>query len=132
MSVGGNNMLSFDEFPPNLRLVDTQIEHMSLQELQNIFELAEKTLLPYEFKRYHRCFWTAVNRARANPSKTSLQNVVNHLEDYKRALGRQYSNQHNMRVLLKYNEVERDIQYLSTQYELQRKSRPYFLGPRYN
>lgn len=124
-------MLNFDRFPIECRYDDGTIEQMSLQDLEQAFTRASTMLFDNEFRHWEQCMWSAIARVRNKPSKASLQSVVNSLEDYKRNLGRQYAAQHNMRVLLKYNEVERDIRWLVGQYELDRKSKPYFLGPKY-
>lgn len=124
-------MISFREFPIECQYDDGRIAEMSLTELQNAFTNAEKVLFADELRRWQQCMWSAIERVRANPSKATLQSVLEHLEEYKRRLGRQYNSQYSMRTMLKYNEVERDIRWLSGQYELNRKSKPYFLGPRY-
>lgn len=124
-------MLSFAEFPTLLQFTDNDIRIMSLEDIEIAFTHASKMLLNDELKRWQQCMWSAIERARNHSSNATMQKVLDHLEEYKRNLGRQYSVQHNMRTLLKYNEVERDIRWLTAQYVLKRKSRPYFLDAKY-
>lgn len=124
-------MISFNEFPIDCQYDDGKLAEMSLDDLEWAFKQASMLLGGYELERWQRCMWSAIERVRHNPSKASLQNVLDHLEERKRSLGRQYNCNHSIKVMLKYNEIERDIRWLCGQYELQRRSRPYFLGPRY-
>jgi hypothetical protein len=121
-------MINFFEFPTELQYADGQIERMTLDDLERAFYMAGKLLLADDLKRWQQCMWSAMERVRTNSSKANMQKVLDHLEDYKRRLGRQYAVHHNMRTLLKYNEIECDIRWLVVQYELERKSKPYFLS----
>ena len=62
----------------------------------------------------------------------ALQEAVNHLEDYKRRLGRNFdkAKKHDDRVRYfnLYNECENCIQMLSQKYHLTRKYKPYKLS----
>lgn len=62
----------------------------------------------------------------------AIQEAVNHLEDYKRRLGRNFdrANTHKDRVYYfnRYNECENCIQMLVQKYHLTRKYRPYKLS----
>lgn len=64
--------------------------------------------------------------------QTSLQEAVNHLEDYKRRLGRNFdrATTHHERVYFfnRYNECENCIQMLVQKYHLIRKYLPYKLS----
>lgn len=124
-------MISFAEFPEELRLRDHDIEHMSLKDLSRVFYKAEILLFGEERTRWQCAFWNAVTRVRHHSTRSSLQNVVDRLEEHKRQLGRAYARQHSILTLLKYNETERDIRWLAGEYELKRSSKPYFLGPKY-
>ena len=124
-------MLSFAKFPIDCQYDDGAIEQMSLSDLEWAFKQAKMLLGADEFTTWERCMWSAIERVRHNPSKVTLQKIVDDLEEQKRALGRQYSATHNMRTMIKYNDIERDIRWLVGQYELTRRSKPYFLGPRY-
>lgn len=124
-------MINFDNYPKLLQFTDEEISQMSLEDLSIAFKHAEKMLFGNNLSRWQQCMWSAIERVRHNPSKATLQTVLDHLEDHKRALGRQYATKHNMRVLLKYNEVERDIRWLVSQYALDRQSQPYLLKPKY-
>ena len=124
-------MISFDNYPDELKVDDYTLSCMTLDDLQQLFIRAKALLLVDDFKYWQTRIWSAIERVRNNPSRSTMQTVVEHLEEYKRRLGRQYSASYSIRTALKYNEVERDIRFLCKQYEVVRKSKPYFLGPRY-
>ena len=124
-------MISFNEFPLECRYDDGRLAEMSLKELQQCFDNAKLLLFGKEYRRWEQCMWSAIERARANPSKQQMQNVLDRLEEYKRNLGRRYNVNKEIEIMLKYNEIERDIRWLQGQYELERRSKPYFLGPKY-
>lgn len=124
-------MLNFSDFPVSLQYYDAEIGKMSIEQLAKEFEYARTMLLADDYKRWQQRMWSAIERVRTHPSSATMQKVVDHLEEYKRRLGRQYAAQHNMRILLRYNEVETDIQWLVSQYECIRSSKPYYLSPKY-
>lgn len=124
-------MISFSKFPEELRFDDTMIRDMTLYDISEAFKCAELYLYGNELTEWQQCMWSAIARVRHNPATNTMQSVLNTLEEYKRRLGRQYDATHDIRTMLKYNEIERDIRWLCGQYSLRRNSKPYYLGPKY-
>lgn len=124
----------WQQLPADLQLSDGAIKALSLKQTEELFATAERAGVLEDFAQL---FWDAVGRI--NASKSSLQECVYLLEEHKRQYGRRYANlkepdykswlynYQRKRLATKYNELEYQIRWLVEQYELNRKTKPYFL-----
>ena len=131
-------MLSWTSLPNNLQLKDRDFTSLTLGEVKDFFELAQKEHCVNDFATL---FFESYSRAKASATRNNVQTLVDTLEDYKRYLGRAYARtKHRVKTLgalsllpkmwtyaFEYNECEYQIQWLLTQYECTRHSKPYFL-----
>ena len=119
--------MNIDKIPQLIRLSDYRLANLSLRALANAFKIAQQYFSDEDFEKWQQEVWSGIERARLHPSAATMQNVVDHLEGYKRRLGRQFAATHDVYVALKYNEIERDIRWLTAQYECIRSSKPYYI-----
>lgn len=119
-----------NELPEILNLSNYDLKHISLKDTEFLFKQAKKLGVLDEFTDQ---FWTALSISKA--SKPSLQECVYLLEEQKRQLGRKYdkmrSSDNNKErrnyVATKYNEIEHQIRWLISTFDLYRTSEPYLL-----
>lgn len=119
-----------NELPEILNPSNYDLRHISLKDIEFLFKQAKKLGVVDEFADQ---FWTAVSLSKA--SKPSLQECLYLLEEQKRQLGRKYdkmrSSDNNKErrnyVAMKYNEIEHQIRWLVTTFDLYRTSEPYLL-----
>lgn len=117
--------------PEELRPSNYDINHISLQETEQLFKKADKLGVLDQFAEL---FWDAISLARQE--KPSLQEAVNLLEEQKRLIGRQYdkmpsntfvSKARKHYVGVKYNEIEYQIRWMVDTFKLSRTSEQYTL-----
>ena len=117
--------------PEELRPQNYDIQHISLQETEQLFNKAEKLGV---LDTFAEVFWDTMDLAKR--SKASLQEAVNLLEEQKRLIGRQYdkmpsktfvSQARKHYVGVKYNEIEHQIRWMVSTFGLNRASKPYLL-----
>lgn len=117
--------------PEELRPSNYDINHISLQETEQLFKKADKLGVLDQFAEL---FWDAISLARQE--KPSLQEAVNLLEEQKRLIGRQYdkmpsntfvSKARKHYVGVKYNEIEYQIRWMVDTFKLSRTSEKYTL-----
>lgn len=122
-------MIAFTNYPIECQYDDGCIAEMSLKELQNAFERAEALLPSTVFQDWCITMWHAIERVRNKASNAQLQDIVYHLEERKRTLGRIYSTvvtKYGATSWLaqfqawRYNNAEMDIRWLVEQFELKR------------
>ena len=123
--------LSWMALPEELRPDNYDMQHISLQETEQLFKKADKLGVLDQFTEM---FWETMQFARQ--SKASLQEAVNLLEEQKRLIGRQYdkmpsntfvSKARKHYVAVKYNEIEHQIRWMVSTFKLNRTSEPYVL-----
>lgn len=122
---GGLSML-----PEVLNPSNYDLRHISLKDTEFLFKQAKKLNVVDEFADK---FWTALSVTKE--VKPSLQECVYLLEEQKRQLGRKYdkmrsSDNNKVRrnyVAMKYNEIEHQIRWLISTFDLYRTSEPYLL-----
>ena len=106
-------------------LTDEQIRNMTGKQAKVWFMIAEERK---ELEQFSDWFWSKIAELNTiecdfNP----LQRAVYFLEDYKRALGRQYSKTNKLYIAHKYNMLENTIRYMCNQHRLKRKYDDYYL-----
>ena len=122
--------LNWMALPAELRPQNYDIQHISLQETEQLFNKAEKLGV---LDIFAEMFWDTMELAKR--SKASLQEAVNLLEEQKRQLGRKYDKMqsaanneaHRNYVATKYNEIEHQIRWLVATFDLYRTSESYLL-----
>lgn len=123
--------LGWMALPDELRPHNYDIQHISLQEMEQLFKKADKLEV---LDRFAELFWDTIQRARQ--SKASLQEALNLLEEQKRLVGRQYdkmplntlvSKARRNYIAIKYNEIEHQIRWMVSTFGLNRTSEPYTL-----
>lgn len=132
-------MIAFTNYPRECYYEDGTIAKMSLKELQQAFEKAENLLPKSVFNDWCETMWLAIERVRNNASNKQLQDIVYHLEERKRTLGRTYNkvvNEYGATSWLaqfqawRYNNIEMDIRWLVEQYELNRTTQRHLINIR--
>lgn len=122
---------SFANYPQECQYDDGRIAEMSLADLQKAFEMAENLLPSTVFQDWCQTMWLAIERVRSNATNAQLQNIVYHLEERKRTLGRIYDDTvHKYGATswladfqaFRYNSCELDIRWLVEQFELKRST----------
>ena len=116
--------------PEVLKPSNYDLRHVSLKDVEFLFKQAKKLNVLDEFADE---FWTKVGEAKA--VKPSLQECLYLLEEQKRQLGRKYDKMQstpNNRtrknyVAIKYNEIEYQIRWLISNFDIYRISEPYLL-----
>ena len=119
-----------NELPEILNPSNYDLRHISLKDTEFLFKQAKKLDVLDQFTD---AFWTAVSISKA--SKPSLQEAVNLLEEQKRQLGRKYDKMQSTTnnrvrknyVAMKYNEIEHQIRWFISNFDLYRTSEPYLL-----
>ena len=119
-----------NELPEVLNLSNYDLRHISLKDIEFLFKQAKKLNVLDQFTD---AFWTAMSVTKE--VKPSLQEAVNLLEEQKRQLGRKYdkmrsSDNNRVRknyVAMKYNEIEYQIRWFISNFDLYRTSEPYLL-----
>lgn len=123
--------LDWMALPEELRPSNYDINHISLQETEQLFKKADKLGVLDQFAEL---FWDTIQLARQ--SKASLQEAVNLLEEQKRQIGRQYdkmpsntfvSKARKHYIGVKYNEIEYQIRWMVDTFKLTRSSEQYTL-----
>lgn len=123
--------LSWMALPEELRPDNYDMQHISLQETEQLFKKADELGVLDQFTEM---FWETMQFARQ--SKASLQEAVNLLEEQKRLIGRQYdkmpsntfvSKARKHYIAVKYNEIEYQIRWMVSTFKLTRSSKPYIL-----
>lgn len=123
--------LNWMSLPEELRPSNYDINHISLQETEQLFKKADKLGVLDQFAEL---FWDTISLARQE--KPSLQEAVNLLEEQKRLMGRQYdkmpsntfvSKARKHYVGVKYNEIEYQIRWMVDTFKLTRSSESYLL-----
>lgn len=122
-------MTTFAKYPLDCQYDDGEIANMSLKMLQRAFEHAEAVLPNVVFRDWCTTMWDAIERVHNNVSNAQLQDIVYHLEERKRTLGRHYNKavkEYGATSWLaqfqafRYNNAEMDIRWLVEQYALKR------------
>ena len=119
-----------NELPEVLKPSNYDLRHISLKDTEFLFKQAKKLGVLDQFTD---AFWTALSVTKE--VKPSLQEAVNLLEEQKRQLGRKYDKMQSTTnnrvrknyVAMKYNEIEYQIRWLVTNFDLYRTSEPYLL-----
>ena len=119
-----------NELPEILNPSNYDLRHISLKDTEFLFKQAKKLGVLDQFTD---AFWTALSVTKE--VKPSLQEAVNLLEEQKRQLGRKYDKMQSTTnnrvrknyVAMKYNEIEYQIRWLVTNFDLYRTSEPYLL-----
>ena len=116
-----------NKYTEPFNLTDYEVSKLSLSQLEDIFNTARNVLHPSDFTKWSQDFWAAVNRVRSGANSQNMQAVVEHLDNYKRRLGRAYCNGRSPFIKVRYNEVEISIRWLVQQYEVKRTYKDYLL-----
>ena len=119
-----------NELPEILNLSNYDLRHISLKDTEFLFKQAKKLNVLDQFTD---AFWTALSVTKE--VKPSLQEAVNLLEEQKRQLGRKYDKMQSTTnnrvrknyVAMKYNEIEHQIRWFISNFDLYRTSEPYLL-----
>lgn len=119
-----------NELPEVLKPSNYDLRHISLKDIEFLFKQAKKLNVLDQFTD---AFWTAMSITKE--VKPSLQEAVNLLEEQKRQLGRKYDKMQSTTnnrvrknyVAMKYNEIEHQIRWFISNYDLYRTSEPYLL-----
>lgn len=119
-----------NELPEVLKPSNYDLRHISLKDIEFLFKQAKKLNVLDQFTD---AFWTAMSVTKE--VKPSLQEAVNLLEEQKRQLGRKYdkmqsSDNNRVRknyIAMKYNEIEYQIRWFISNYDIYRTSEPYLL-----
>lgn len=119
-----------NELPEVLKPSNYDLRHISLKDIEFLFKQAKKLNVLDQFTD---AFWTAMSVTKE--VKPSLQEAVNLLEEQKRQLGRKYDKMQSTTnnrvrknyVAMKYNEIEYQIRWFISNYDLYRTSEPYLL-----
>ena len=126
-----NKTLDWAALPDELWPHNYDIQHISLQETEQLFKKADKLGV---LDKFAELFWDTMQLAKQ--SKPSLQEAVNLLEEQKRLIGRQYakmpsntfvSKARKHYVAVKYNEIEHQIRWMVSTFNLNRASASYTL-----
>ena len=106
-------------------LTDEQMCKMTSKQAKVWFMIAEER---HELEQFSDWFWSKLAELNAIECDcNTLQRVVYLLEDYKRALGRQYAKNTNLNIGYKYNMIENVVRDLCKTYKLKRKYDNYYL-----
>lgn len=126
--------MTWNDLPKELQVSDATMASLSLQDVNDLFELASKynKLIQSAFAEL---FWEAMNRVRCNANGVSVQRCVEFLEERKRSIGRTYNIAKKRYPngwltsyqAFRYNECEYNIRWLVEQYNCTRKTKPYLL-----
>lgn len=119
-----------NELPEVLKPSNYDLRHISLKDTEFLFKQAKKLGVLDQFTD---AFWTALSVTKE--VKPSLQEAVNLLEEQKRQLGRKYDKMQSTTnnrvrknyVAMKYNEIEYQIRWFISNFDLYRTSEPYLL-----
>lgn len=119
-----------NELPEILNPSNYDLRHISLKDTEFLFKQAKKLNVLDQFTD---AFWTALSVTKE--VKPSLQEAVNLLEEQKRQLGRKYDKMQSTTnnrvrknyVAMKYNEIEYQIRWFISNFDLYRTSEPYLL-----
>lgn len=119
-----------NELPEVLKPSNYDLRHISLKDTEFLFKQAKKLNVLDQFTD---AFWTALSVTKE--VKPSLQEAVNLLEEQKRQLGRKYDKMQSTTnnrvrknyVAMKYNEIEYQIRWFISNFDLYRTSEPYLL-----
>lgn len=119
-----------NELPEVLKPSNYDLRHISLKDTEFLFKQAKKLNVLDQFTD---AFWTALSVTKE--VKPSLQEAVNLLEEQKRQLGRKYDKMQSTTnnrvrknyVAMKYNEIEHQIRWFISNFDLYRTSEPYLL-----
>ena len=119
-----------NELPEILNPSNYDLRHISLKDTEFLFKQAKKLNVLDQFTD---AFWTALSVTKE--VKPSLQEAVNLLEEQKRQLGRKYDKMQSTTnnrvrknyVAMKYNEIEHQIRWFISNFDLYRTSEPYLL-----
>lgn len=111
----------------DFKITDHKVSKLSLRDLEKLYNKVSEQLDPCEFEKWSCDFWDAVNRVRSGANRHNMQDVVTHLENYKRRLGREFCKSRSLFVKQRYNEVELSIRWLVQQYEVRRTYKNYLL-----
>lgn len=119
-----------NELPEVLKPSNYDLRHISLKDIEFLFKQAKKLNVLDQFTD---AFWTAMSVTKE--VKPSLQEAVNLLEEQKRQLGRKYDKMQSTTnnrvrknyVAMKYNEIEYQIRWFISNFDLYRTSEPYLL-----
>lgn len=119
-----------NELPEVLKPSNYDLRHISLKDIEFLFKQAKKLNVLDQFTD---AFWTAMSVTKE--VKPSLQEAVNLLEEQKRQLGRKYDKMQSAAnnrvrknyVAMKYNEIEYQIRWFISNFDLYRTSEPYLL-----
>lgn len=119
-----------NELPEVLKPSNYDLRHISLKDIEFLFKQAKKLNVLDQFTD---AFWTAMSITKE--VKPSLQEAVNLLEEQKRQLGRKYDKMQSAAnnrvrknyVATKYNEIEYQIRWFISNFDLYRTSEPYLL-----
>lgn len=106
-------------------LTDEQMRNMTGKQAKVWFMIAEERK---ELEQFSDWFWSKLAELNAIECNCDyLQRAVYLLEDYKRALGRQYAKASKLSTGYKYNMLENTIRSICQEYKLKRKYDNYYL-----
>jgi hypothetical protein len=106
-------------------LTDEQMRNMTGKQAKVWFMIAEERK---ELEQFSDWFWSKLAELNTIECECNqLQRAVYFLEDYKRALGRQYNKTNKLSIGYKYNMLENTIRCLCQNFKLKRKYDDYYL-----